>query len=254
MKKGDGLFIKTCFEISKKYPNQLSLIDHEQRFLPSFQKLKEYIENGSIGNIIQMEVSWKRYWEPNRTYDWWSEESNGGGILFAIGSHYIDMLTWLTNKQVKSVYGNLKTFTKQRKDLEGKIHDVTADDYCSMNLDYEGDIPCSITMNSNVSTSNTGYHTIISIHGDKGSIQWNQGDLTVYSNQEKIFEYKEIYEKNLTNAFTLGTYYLGLALKDHFEGKSDISKICASFKSAIHVQKVMDGCKLSNLQKKLIKI
>lgn len=56
-------------EIAKKFPNQLSLIDHEQRFCPSFKKMKEQIESGVIGNIIQIEVLWKRYWDPYRPFD-----------------------------------------------------------------------------------------------------------------------------------------------------------------------------------------
>lgn len=246
--------VQEMLEISKKYPNQLSIIDHEKRFLPSTTKMKEQIESGVIGNIIHMELTWKRYWDPYRPFDWWSDESKGGGILFAIGSHYIDLLTWLTGKKVKSVYGDMKNFVKQRKDVHGELHDVTADDYCSMDLKYEGDVPCNMIINSFVSTDHIGYNTVISIHGEKGSIHWNQGNLTVYSEQKKVFEYQEKYdvENKLTNAFLLGTYHLGVALKNHFEKGQDIRDISANFSSAIEVQKVLDSCKESSKKKKSI--
>lgn len=192
----------------------------------------------------------------NFRYDWFSDENKGGGILFAIGSHYIDLVTWITGLKVKSVSGDMKNFVKERKDSQGESHKVTSDDYCSMNMRYENDIPCTMVINSFVSTDNNGYKTNIKIHGDKGSMDWNQGNLIIYSNQQKILEYSEQYdiEKKLNNAFLFGTYHLGLAIKDHFENGVDIRKTSANFESAIHTQKVMDACKESSEKKQWINL
>src|SRR5438046_349027 len=68
---------------ARAHPNQIAIIDHELRFLPSFRAARERIRD-----IRYIEV---RYSSPSRgdrarEWTWWSDASQGGGIWGAVGS------------------------------------------------------------------------------------------------------------------------------------------------------------------------
>src|SRR5688572_27111263 len=69
--------------------DKLALIDHELRFLPSWREARERI--GEIGAVRYADV---RYASPSRgdrsrAWNWWSDATRGGGILGAVGSHFV---------------------------------------------------------------------------------------------------------------------------------------------------------------------
>src|SRR5689334_15419468 len=68
---------------------------------------------------------------------WWSESSKGGGCLFALGSHIIDSLQWLTGKKINAVSATLQTSIQNREDENKVLHPVTSDDYCSAQFEFE---------------------------------------------------------------------------------------------------------------------
>ena len=72
-------------------------VAYYRRYLPYFQKVKEMVENGSIGNVINVQV---RFAQPPRDLDYnrenlpWRVQADiaGGGYFYDLAPHQIDLL------------------------------------------------------------------------------------------------------------------------------------------------------------------
>ena len=75
----------------------LRFVAYYRRYLPYFQKVKEMVENGSIGNVINVQV---RFAQPPRDLDYnrenlpWRVQADiaGGGYFYDLAPHQIDLL------------------------------------------------------------------------------------------------------------------------------------------------------------------
>lgn len=87
------------------------MIAHEFRHTPQRAYIKELISQGFIGKfqICTMELFLDRAISPQpRPFTWNALRSEGGGVLGALGSHYIDCLRdWFGD--ISSVSGHLET-------------------------------------------------------------------------------------------------------------------------------------------------
>src|SRR6185437_16181171 len=64
-----------------------------------------------------------------RPWDWWADESMGGGTLGAIGSHVIDSFRWIVGAEIGEVFAMLSSHIAERPDKEtGAMRPVTSDD------------------------------------------------------------------------------------------------------------------------------
>ena len=112
----------------------LALIDHELRFLPGRVKMRELVRRGDIGKVRHAQLTFRAdsRADANRPWNWWSDMTQGGGALGAIGSHVIDGFRWLLGAEVPEVIGNLATHIRERKDESGKLREVTTDDEANL--------------------------------------------------------------------------------------------------------------------------
>eukprot|EP01080_Neovahlkampfia_damariscottae_P010157 gene10157-2577_t len=248
--------MKEMYNLSKKCSSQLSLMDHELRCLPTIIEMKKMIKSGKIGEIIQMETQFDTFWDPNRNYSWWFDESKSGGIFNAIGSHLIDILTHLSEKKIISLIADFKSFKKERLDLsDSTMKKVTSDEYCALILNYEDNIKSIMKINSYAHKDTSVLRMNIIINGTEGSLRYENGHLCGYRNQNLFLEMKDEYNDVLKNSFSLGTKYFGEALKKNFsDDKFDIKDISGNFETALYVQSVLDAAKKSNAEKKWISI
>jgi len=77
----------------------------QNRFNPPVAALKEVIDNGTLGKIINLEVNC--FWNRNEQYykesEWKGKKSLDGGTLYTQFSHFIDLMYWLAG-DVKQVH------------------------------------------------------------------------------------------------------------------------------------------------------
>ncbi len=156
---------------------RIHMIDHELRFNPTRQKIKELIESGFIGkvqhvNISNITPSWANPASRPKG-DWWSLEETGGGRLGANGSHQIDMLRWWLG-DVASVMGQVKTMVPNRVDkTTGEAWTATADDVSWFSLEMKNGALAQVFM-SGVAGHNRGNQT--EIYGSEGTILLSNDD------------------------------------------------------------------------------
>src|SRR5262245_64806858 len=120
-------------EAAESRPDQLSIIDHELRFNPTWRRMKELVDDGFLGDLYHIDITIASGFRHSaqRPWNWWSQKSAGGGLLGALGSHAIDAVRWLFG-EIVSVCGSVETMVSERRDPAGgemKLNET--DDYCS---------------------------------------------------------------------------------------------------------------------------
>src|SRR5947209_5860862 len=121
-------------------PGRLALVDHELRFLPARRKMRDMILSGEIGRVRHAKFTFRSDSRAasDRPWNWWSDESAGGGALGAIGSHAVDALRWLLFAGISHVSASLAAHVRERNDPStGEARPVTSDDEASMLLNFD---------------------------------------------------------------------------------------------------------------------
>jgi len=115
----------------------INAINFNLRFYPISQHARAMVQSGQIGKIYSMYGSYLQDWLLLET-DWnWRLEPNLGGTLRAvadIGSHWLDLMTFISGLRIESVMADFKTFlpirkkpTKPVETYTGKL--LTPEDY-----------------------------------------------------------------------------------------------------------------------------
>jgi predicted dehydrogenase len=157
----------------------LALIDHELRFLPGRLKMRELVRRGDIGKVRHAQLTFRAdsRTDPNRPWNWWSDEKQGGGALGAIGSHVIDSWRWLLGAEVREVIGNLATHIRERKDENEVLREVTTDDEVNLLVRFsDGELTEGATGNASMSLVEPGKpEHRLELFGSLGALRIEEG-------------------------------------------------------------------------------
>jgi len=159
------------------------------RFYPLAYQIREMIQNGELGDVFTIHGGYFQDWLFYDTdYNWRLEpELSGESRAFAdIGSHWIDLVEFITGLRVTEVLADFETFRKTRKKPKKAV-----DTYSGMTLrpeDYE-EVPISTEDYASVLFHfNNGAHAccnitqvfagrknqmIVAIAGSKCSVHWD---------------------------------------------------------------------------------
>ena len=118
-----------------------AMVAHEFRFAPQRRHIKQLLGDGYIGrfNLCTVELFLDRYVTAQpRPRTWLSDKGEGGGILGALGSHYIDGLRdWFG--EVASVQCTLSALRPDVLDgRSGKVVKAETDDTFAFTLNFVG--------------------------------------------------------------------------------------------------------------------
>jgi len=132
-----------------------AMVAHEFRFAPQRSQIKDLLDEGRIGapELVSAELLMGRP-RPDTPppYTWAADRSQGGGLLGALGSHYIDGLRhWFGD--VAEVGGQLVTRNPARVDADGNPREADTDDTFALNLLFASGVIASMTASSQVSPS-----------------------------------------------------------------------------------------------------
>ncbi|KWW22659.1 dehydrogenase [Peribacillus simplex] len=163
VEKPAGVYTKQVRELNDyaaQKPHLTFGIVFNQRMNPLYQKVKEIIDNGEIGQIRRTNWMITTWWRPQGYYDssaWratWGEE--GGGVLVNQAPHQLDLLQWICGIP-KKVYSNVKY---------GYQRNIAVEDEVTALLDYgNGATGVFITCTHDVIGTDR-----FEIVGDKGKI------------------------------------------------------------------------------------
>jgi predicted dehydrogenase len=153
----------------------LALIDHELRFLPGRLKMRDMIQGGELGKIKHASVIFRSdsRADPDRPWNWWSDQKQGGGALGAIGSHIVDGFRWMLTTEIDEVTCNLATHVRERRDHEGNARAVTTDDEANLLVRFnDNDLVEGATGNVSISMVEAGppLHRF-EVFGERGALK-----------------------------------------------------------------------------------
>lgn len=111
--------------------NLVGLMAHEFRWEPSRQLVKKLISEGYIGKPREISLYYHQnfaFLNDKPAYRWLFDAKYDGGMLGASASHYVDLVRYLTNSEIIDVMGKVFTRVPERKDSNGVMQKVTADE------------------------------------------------------------------------------------------------------------------------------
>lgn len=167
----------------------VNAVNFNIRMYPLAQQARSMVQSGELGDLFILQGSYLQDWLLLPT-DWnWRLEPDLGGTLRAvgdIGSHWLDLLTFITGLKVEEVYADFKTFhpirkkpTKPLETYTGKMltpddyedQPVNTEDYATILLHYENGVHGVLTV-SQVSSGRKN-RLFYEINGSKSSLGWN---------------------------------------------------------------------------------
>jgi len=158
---------------------KLALIDHELRFLPGRLRLHELLRRGEIGKVRHAQLTFRSdsRAEVNRPWNWWSDITQGGGALGAIGSHVVDGFRWLLGTNISEVFCSLATHVRTRPDDAGELREVTTDDEANLLLRFsDGGLTEGATGTASMSLVESGKaEHRLEIFGSEGAFMIEDG-------------------------------------------------------------------------------
>lgn len=96
VEKPMALSTSDCQEmIAAAKENGLKLaVGHELRFSPMMRKIKNFIDDGSLGNVRSCAIMmWRPPWRAG-SRRWRLKKETSGGLLFEEPVHYVDLILW----------------------------------------------------------------------------------------------------------------------------------------------------------------
>lgn len=156
----------------------------QSRFSPAFQKLKQIIQSGVLGRLVQVNIAYNGF---ARRWDWQTLRSMNGGNLLNTGPHPVDQALQLFGTDVMP-----NVFC--RMDSANSYGD--AEDYVKLVLYGEGRPNVDVEISSCSAYPLFTYH----IQGTKGGLMGNTSHLSWrYFNPDES-ESHEVQEAPLANA------------------------------------------------------
>lgn len=153
----------------------VAMVDHQYRYLPIRRRVKELIDEGYIGtpHAINMIVFNSLLSDPEETrFSWLMEQDKAGGMLRAVGSHYIDTMRWWLG-EIDAVAGTTGTMVQKRRLPDSTLTaTVDADDNFAIMLQFRsgaiGTVHFSSTapVDAGESTTITGSEGMLILEAD----------------------------------------------------------------------------------------
>ncbi|MCQ6560162.1 Gfo/Idh/MocA family protein [Paenibacillus mendelii] len=139
------------------------------RYHPAVMRIKKWLEEGIIGDVLQCKVSYRRsgYLNPDRPITWRLQSGmSGGGAISDLGVHVLDLIRHWFGELV-DVRGKTNAYVKQRPDETGALINIDVDDWAMMHYTTTSDVSGIVEV-SRIALGSDAYD--IQIVGTRGSI------------------------------------------------------------------------------------
>jgi len=194
--------LKQASELAELYASAglVNQVGYVNRFNDVFSKVKELLDNKVIGKVVRFksEMFSNTITGSGKDSGWRSSREEGGGAIFEMAAHAIDLVNFLLGKPDKVVGSALNN-----------IYSTKVEDAVFSTFIYNSEI----TGQLNVNWSDTSYRkptNKIEIFGDNGRILADQHSLKIYQNKPNT-QYKFQQGWNtlyITDVFTPVPFYV----------------------------------------------
>ncbi len=265
---------KKMLDEAKKHPNLKTQMTFEYRFQPAIMRAKQLIEEGFLGKIFSVRAAYLHsgYIDSQRPLSWRLQKKySGGGALYDLGSHVIDLLRFLLGDFYR-VYSKQNTFIGKRP-LKGEngYGEVDVDDISI--LLFEMANGAVGTMEASRLATGTNDELRIEVHGQKGAIKFNSmqpnflkaydtrnpdqpiGGMRGFNDIETVQRYPGPANQFPSPKFSIGWLRYSIAnTMDFITNVAQDKKPSASIWEGYKVQEVIEAALISNREKKWIEL
>ena len=146
-------------------------VAYQQRCATGLMRAKALLEEGRLGKILSFRACYLHSGavDPGKTAGW-RFDPVGGGVLFDLGSHVLDLTSWLLG-EFAAVSAACTTLYPQRPGPDGKPMDITTDDAVWLMARMQNGALGTIEA-SKIATGTTD-ELRIEIHGERGALRYN---------------------------------------------------------------------------------
>jgi predicted dehydrogenase len=175
-------------ELARNSP-LVTAVNYNIRFYPLCMEARQRLAEGELGEVYHVTGSYEQDWLLYDTDFNWRVLPEQGGALRAIadiGTHWLDLITWITGMEIERVCADLRTFLPNRQlpraaieTFQGKLHGtretepvtVSTEDYGAALLHFRGGARGCF----NVSQVTAGRKNCLrfEIAGSKGALAWD---------------------------------------------------------------------------------
>ena len=261
----------------------LHYLNHNYRRVPAVSFAKQLIEEGKIGEIYHFRGAYLQDWimDPNFPLTWHlKKEFAGGGPLFDLGSHSLDLARYLIG-EIDSIYMDMRTFIKERplpgagaatftagSGASAEKGEVTIDDASFMVIDFEGKNTLGTCDTSRFAGGRRNLN-YFEIYGSKGSLIWNlehMNQLQYMNLEDKVSEqgFRDIMVTHGTHPYTANWWAPGHivgyettfvnAAYDFLTALKNGTQVAPNFKDGVKIMQVLEAAQKSAKEGRKVKV
>lgn len=177
--------------LSRANPNLIAAVNYNIRFYPIVLQAHEMIQSGVIGDVYSVRGGYVQDWLLYDT-DWnWRLQAEEGGDTRAIGdigTHWMDLVGFVTGLKIEKLLADLATFIPIRKKPRQAIATFEGKKQSDVPIDYD-DVPINTedwgavlfryaggargTMNVSQVTAGRKNQLSFEVAGSKGALAWD---------------------------------------------------------------------------------
>ena len=237
--------------IAENY-NKIAVVDHQLRYNPYINKIKQLIDSGEIGRVYSVILHQQAGGFAGATDNWcWSfDGKQGGGVRLAMASHFTDLIQyWFNDRDVVSVNGFMSPVTRERSDKAGNTYSIDASTICAAHINFTGELCAQYYINAG---AYSGSRFDIIIFGDKGELHYSlDTKLAIYKRCElgkRIeVEVDDVYQDERENKISIFSgsfrYFAPLIVKAIQTKDYELISKSATFKDAVYNLTILEAIK-----------
>lgn len=225
-------------------------VDHEFRYVPARATLKRLMDEGAVGDPYFIRIADLVANRPERYYGWWFDRARGGGLLQAVGAHYLDAIAWWVSP-IARLSADLRAVvpTRPHPDDERPIP-VSADDTALISVTLENGVAGRIDLGA---AARAGTRRV-EIYGSAGTLILENGAKVYRSNGGPLEEVvPDGGDQGRLDDPRLGAFVeMAQRLVDRIHGRD--SGPFTTFADGVAIQRVMDAIHLSSDEQREVRI
>jgi len=169
---------------------KLLMVMRNNRFNPTSQFLKRFVDEGNMGEIYTGRCGWvRRRGIPGKGGWFTTKELSGGGPLIDLGVHFIDVAMWLMNNP-KPVAVTGATYTKfANNDISDSVHSLFGEKKDDGTFDVEDlaigfirfDNGASLQLEFSWASNVEQEMNFVELRGTKSGASLKNGELKIFS-------------------------------------------------------------------------
>lgn len=124
---------------AQKKSGRILMLGHNQRLVKAHIKAKELLRAGAIGDLLFFQCNFKHAgpetWsaDPGAATWFFRKDKANFGVMGDLGAHKIDLIRYLTDSEIKSVFANMMTLDKKYPD--GSPIELEDNAVCMFNME-----------------------------------------------------------------------------------------------------------------------